>query len=444
MNSNAITFGLNETFLKDSLKSHFSFERSGVSSIVYGGTNTAYVPDLAGSAKGIIVSATGANSGAAISAATGSNGFLQFSESGNFTKSAVKISGDLGVHLNNMSSIVEFEILNVSDGVLFGGFKKRVDSYNGEDYESSNGFNFGLTSRGHLFFQGFSDKGEYVHIASDIELAKKNIISFSVGGGEVEICRFDYLNGEIQSQKFPTKTSLILDSDSIYLGAANEYFRTSSGVKNFSGIINHAMFFSGKKSADSLYSVGSGLVSDYYFSSGSVSSEERITGYSSTPLIEYYTGITGYISAITGYKSIPSGDPVFSTLVSGVSSGSVKEGERFFITGAGWIEQQGYLNPSLFGSYEPTGDGAEATKGLSLDSASKTVFELSTTSGQTYVSVPLYGVTGLTGVLERITGYDQSPLVQTILVTGQPSSGILLSGDSSFFKKDYIYFLGPR
>lgn len=445
MNSNAINFVLTDTLLKDSLKSHFSFEKSGVSAGIYNGVQTAYVSSLVGDSRGMITSATGASSGAAITAATGANGFLEFSESGNLTKSPIKISGELSVPMNNHSSIIGFEIPNsVQDGILFGSFKKRSDVYDGTTYESSEGFNLGVTSRGHLFLQGFSDKGEFIHVASDIELAKKNIISFSIGGGEAEIARFDYLNGEIQSQKFPVKTSLVLESDSIYLGASNEYYKTSSGIKNFSGIINHLMFFSGRKPADLLYSVGSGLISDYYFNSGTVSGVERITGYSNTPLVETYTGITGYVNVITGYYPVPSGSPSFPVTFSGVSSTGISEGQRFFVTGGGWLEQQGYLNPSLFGTYNPTGDAAHAVLGLTTGSTSKTIYEVFVNSGQSYVNVPLYTVSGLTGFKTRITGYTSTSLTETIFVTGADSSGIWLSGDASQFKKDYLYWEGPR
>ena len=44
------------------------------------------------------------------------------------------------------------------------------------------GYNLGINDRGNLFYQGFSDEGDFIYTANSIELAKRNIIGFSMGG----------------------------------------------------------------------------------------------------------------------------------------------------------------------------------------------------------------------------------------------------------------------
>jgi hypothetical protein len=68
----------------------------------------------------------------------------------------------------------------VTGGVLFGSLDKSTsETINGEVITGSKGYNFGVTDRGNLFYQGFDRGGDYIYVASDIELAKRNIISFS-------------------------------------------------------------------------------------------------------------------------------------------------------------------------------------------------------------------------------------------------------------------------
>jgi len=453
MSFSGLQFALNETFSQESLKVHYDFSHDHLTVIEDGllrlGSLQNRAPNSSGEGDGIIGNAVGINSGLAITATTGSNRFLETNGSGNFSKSSVKINGDSRCPANSCSAIFSFAYTgSLYDGVLFGSLKKNTDVYNGVSYDSSEGFNFGITSRGHLFFHTFSDKGDSIQVATEIELAKKNIVSFSVGGGEVEIARYDYLNQEIQSQSFPIKTSLVLNSDSIYLGASPTYYRTASGITNFSGFMDDFLLFSGKKSSEVLYDIGEGLIGDYYFNSGSVSGFNVTTGYLDVPIYKYWTGITGYSNIITGYELIPSGVPVYTTTTGITGSTTTNEGSPYWITGtasgAFFLEQQGYLNPALFGTYEPTGDSAHATLGLQAGSISTSLYEVSVDYVQQYISMPMYFSSGLTGTMSGISGYSRTPLTETQYITGQPTSGLLFSEDAGLYKKDYLYYLGPR
>lgn len=445
MSYSGIKYALGNTFTDEALVAHYDFNRTGVNTSLVGGVYYSYMGNLAGAGfSGFIGQATGSSSANAKLAATGSSSFLAANTSGNFTKASVGISGLSDLNFNDCSAVFSFHTTGqIYDGVLFGSLKPQVDTYQGIEYVSSKGFDFGLTSRGHLFFHTFSDRGDSINVATSIEMAPKNIVSFAVGNGEVEICRFDYLNGQIQSEVFPIQTDFIKNSESVFLGAAPNYWRTSSGQKCFSGCIDQFLLFSGKQNSQTLFEIGSGIVGEYSFSSGAVSSFQRITGYSESPLTESYTGITGYINVITGYQQIPSGDPFLSYTSTTTGVSSIQEGSRYFVSGENghWREEVGYLADSNFGTYSPTGVNANSVLGLQGDSAYKPDYLISSIWNQNYFNYPLYYSSGVTGLLTRTTGYSREQLYETVYVTGENSSGIVLSGNSSAYKKDYLYLL---
>ena len=380
---------------------------------------------------------------------TGESGFLYKNKSGDLSKFNVVISGQPDFNFNNCSMMFSFSNEKYSNGVLFGSFQKTEEVINNVTYKGSKGFNFGINDRGKLFFQSLSNNGEYIFTANNIELSKKNIVSLSIGADEIQISRFDYLNNDVQSQTFYANGNYIKDSELLYLGSSPNYYSITTPLqKTFSGFINNLAIFSGYLTNQLLYDFGFGLLGDYYYNTGQISEYSTITGYTTTPL--YGTGVTGYITGVTGYRSVATGSGFYNTgqiILSGTSS--QKEGSRVFKYYSGnnlfYKEEIGFLSPIYSGTYNPTGLNAFDTLGLQDINQNIDVYSEQSGVSYSYINIPLYGVTSLTGYTTEITGYNQIPLTGKVYETGAANSGVSFSGISSEdLKKDYIYYLGER
>ncbi len=450
MSFNALTYVLDENALNDSLKVCYDFGNYSVVTLgIQQGVLENIAPLSSGVNKGIIYNGTGTTTNQALNQITGANKFLSNSGSGDFSKSNILISGNVDFNLNGSSAIFQFHNINAyKNGIIFGCLEHLTETYNGVDYKSAKGINFGITDRGHLFMELFSNNGPEIHVFNNIELSPKNIVSFSIGAGEIEVCRFDYINQQTYSESFNFDTSLIINPSNIYLGASPSYYRASGiATPTFSGYINNFLLFSERLNKDTLYRVGEGLVSEYYYSSGIEETASRITGYNSIPL--YNTGITGYSFSQTGYLLLPSGSSFLSGGFAMTGTYSIREGDRYFIFTSGqnpeietyFKEEVGFLNPTLFGSYEPTGTNAFDTLGLQNSSGIVTGYTETTGFYTNYVQQPLYDIQPLTGITTEITGYSSTPLYEEYLISRPNSSGIALSGSSYGYLKNYLFYL---
>jgi len=380
---------------------------------------------------------------------TGQYGFLEKNGSGDLSRFNAVISGQPDFNFNDCSMLFNFSNEKYSNGILFGSFQKTEDVINDVVYKGSKGFNFGINDRGKLFFQSLSDIGEYIFTANNIELSKKNIVSLSVGSNEVQISRFDYLNNDIQTESFHINTDYVKNSELLYIGSSPNYYSLIYPLQpTFDGYISNLAIFSGNLASQFLYDFGSGLLSTYYYNTGQVTGYSTITGYTTTPL--YATGVTGYITGVTGYRSVLTGSGNYLTggfSLSGTSSKT--EGSKIFNyysgSGISYKEEIGFLSSAYSGTYNPTGLNAFDTLGLQNISQNVNIYNEQSGVYNTYVNVPLYGVTALTGYTTEITGYTQVPLTGTVYETGVANSGVSMNGTlSEEFKKDYIYYLGER
>lgn len=453
MSAQALSYILdNSSVTRERLKCYYDFSKTGlfVARTGASGNYFAHMPNIlpssnTGNNPATILNHSSATSGSVLGIVTGSTGFLFREGSGDFTRSNVLISGQIPIQYNDCSMVFSCENTGYSAGIIFGSFEKTTDVVAGQTYIGSKGFNFGINDRGHLFFQSLSDQGEYIYCADSLELSNRNVVSLSVGAGEVEICRFDYLNQEFDCQSFPVTTEFVKNSETAYLGTSKTFYKAPNVfTRTFSGYLNSAAIFSGKLSSEALYSIGSGLVGEYYFQQATTYQlTGQITGYNT--VYTYETGVTGWTTGITGYKVMNSGYPIFTGGYVATSS-SVLEGETGmfdYTLGSGkYIEIKGLLTNNIFVSYEPTGTSAFATLGLQNTPVTKYVY--SGVSGYLTGSYlePMYGPVEKTGIIKQVFS-GETPLYETISVTGY-ESGVYLSGLSDKLKKNYIYFLGER
>lgn len=400
---------------------------------------------------GVIINSTAGSIADARLYATGT--FLSENKA-KLSSSNLKVDAS-NLNFSSLTAIFDFEFDTahpVTGGVLFGSLDKTLQTVNGEVITGAKGYNFGITDRGKLFYQGFDEGGDYIHVASSIELAKRNIISFSLDSNNLEIARVDYLNQKIQKENYLLDASYIANSDQFFLGGSNSFYKTVDGdVTSFSGFINEFALISGYVSTDIVRTIGSGMIGEYFFSSGAATTKEQVTGYSET--IIYKTGVTGYDFNVTGTLNISTGREMATGSSTASVSQSVTEGDKYFkyyaldngIAKTFYKEEIGYLDPTSGFIYAPTGSGAFATLGLqdvSANIATHTETEGVADGGS--VSINLYESIVQTGTLNEISGITQTALTETINVPAIPVSGITLSGDSEAFKKNYIYYLGER
>ena len=400
---------------------------------------------------GVIINSRAGTQADAKTYATGT--FLKENKA-RLSASNIKVDAS-NLNFSSLSAIFDFEFDTahpVTGGILFGALEKTSQTINGEVITGAKGYNFGITDRGKLYYQGFDRHGDFMHVASDIELSKRNLISFSLDSNTLEIARVDYLNEKIHSRNYTIDTSFIANSDNFYLGGSDTFYKTSSSSDTtFSGFINEFALISGYISTDIVKSIGSGMIGEYFFSSGAATTKEQVTGYSET--IIYKTGITGYDFNQTGLLTIATGRDMQTGSFASDSTSSVDEGDKYFKfytldngdAKTFYKEEIGYLNPASGFNYAPTGSGAFATLGLNdVTQVINTYTETTGIEDGGNVTIRLYESVAQTGTLNEISGITTTALTETINVPAIPVSGITLSGNSEDLKKDYIYYMGQR
>jgi len=378
-------------------------------------------------------------------------------------KSNIKVTGTNSLPYSSASVLFDVEFNGgVSDCVLFGSLEKTSSIINKEVVTGARGYNFGINSRGHLFYQGFDKGGDFIYCAKSIDLAPRNIIGFSLGAGALSLSRFDYLNNQIQKEEFLVDTSFIANNSGFFLGGSDQYFRggpagVSGEFKTSNVNLNSFCFLSGAIPPSTMFSLGSGLIGDYFTSTQSPISQRRITGYDQTTV--YKTGITGYDYEDTGSINISTGRYMMTGNLIGIGTSSYQEGDRYFLCrsfdsalsdkGVKTFvkEEVGYLHPNSGYQYLPTGDRfAFDTLGLqNVEGAVTEYVEQRGISGAATVEVQLFGSRFHTGILSEVSGVIQTPLFESITKSSPVAvSGLRLGGASEKIKKNYVYYLGDR
>jgi hypothetical protein len=373
--------------------------------------------------------------------------------SGDLNQSNIQVTGSLPLNLKDSSCIFEFSLKNKKRDILFGSFEKEAVVVNDQEITGVKGFNFGINDRGHMFFNSADSNGEYILVADKIELSDKNIISFSLGSNKLDFARFDYFNQKVESQSFDLDTNSIQNSTGIFIGGSLNFLGSSntglSQKHQDSFYLNSLMLFSGYMTPKSLFNIGSGLVSTYSLNTGGENNLTRVTGYSD--VITYKTGVTGYSVTVTGSRNLPSGAGL-PTHTGSYVSGSIsakKEGERYFSyydIGSGFYKEEiGMLSPQNFGQYDPTGQIAFSTLGLQDVSENIVLYNESAGSFVEEGSIPLYGLSILTGVTDEISGVLRTALTEEVASNEAPSSGLSINVSSlNGHKNNFLYLLDQR
>ena len=357
-----------------------------------------------------------------------------------------------GLNANDISLIVDFEFDGpVDDGVLVGCLKKRKETAGSNSFENSEGFNIGVTDRGHLFCQTYGPDGDSIDVISDIELSKRNVIGISISDSYLSIGNFDYFNNIVRAVEIPVYGDYIYQTGFLYFGGSENYFRSNSALDTtFSGSLHNLALFSGSFGNKPLKELSEGILGDYFYNAPVESQIQRITGYSED--IVFKTGITGYEYNSTGTLTIAIERESFTGSFSLDSSSEKKEGERYYKyytlnngdTETFYKEELGKLHSESGYIYYPTGEEAYDTLGLNDISESIQTYTETTGIEQQSISIDLYGKNDLVGTLSEVSGVTTTPLYETVSSFTLASSGVDLVQESKDFKKDFIYYIGTR
>ena len=367
------------------------------------------------------------------------------------TKGNLKVPLD-GLNANDISLIVDFEFHGpVNDGILVGALNKRKETQETNSFDNSEGFNVGVTDRGHLFCQTFGPDGDSVDVISDIELSKRNVIGISVSDRSLSLCNFDYFNNVVRSVEIPVHEDYLYRTGFLYFGGSENYFRSEDALDTtFSGSLNNLALFSGYLEGRFLKQLSEGILGEYFYNDRVETQRQRLTGYSED--IVYKTGITGYEYVSTGTLTIDIERESFTGSFSQDSFENKKEGERLYKyytlnngdTKTFYKEELGQLHSQSGYVYYPTGEGAFDTLGLNDISESIQTYTETTGIEQDSITIDLYGKNDLTGVLGEVSGVATTALYETVSSFTPASSGVNLVQESESFKKDFIYYLGTR
>ena len=350
-----------------------------------------------------------------------------------------------------ISFLFSFEKIQRKNGVLFGNLNKETFNDGEVSFNYGKGFNIGINDRNKLFFQGIdSEIGEYVLVADNLELANKNICSATVSPFQVSFSLYNLADDDFQTSSLRTDSKIenIEYTGNFYIGKSDHYIREGS---SFSGYLDQFMMITGVHGASDLKSLASGFVATGSPVSGASYIDTVITG-SEVTLVSP-VGITGYQAVITGFQEIMVDSELieFTLIQNEFTPLTLKDGDKF-ITGytlpnnsGAFVEETAFLIPE--NNYTDTGDDAHATLGLTDGSNVVTDFTLQSSKiVKTTGTLPLYGVSGVTGFLVgEPTGYLKTFLTQDVLRTGSLIENLIFKeGYVEQYKHDYLHYLSTR
>ncbi len=434
----------------------FTFDSSDENNVQGSNTNSIYTGVRVNSA---FANDTSLHTGFLLGSIDSSEGAALIKTSGILSENKLNlISGNFqvpldGLNTSNISALIDFEFADgdVDDGIIMGCLKTGEETVDSFQIETSEGFNIGVTDRGHLFCQTFGPNGDSIAVAHSIELSKRNIIAVSTAESFITLSSFDYFNNLVRTTEIPVDKNYIESSSVLNFGGSDTYFRsTDNQTATFSGSLNNLAIFSGYMEEEFLKDLGEGMLGNYSFTAGSATTKQRVTGYANT--IIYKTGITGYDYVSTGTLQIITGREEFTGRAVLSSSEDKKEGERYYKyytlnngnVETFYKEELGQLHSNSGYIYYPTGEDAYDTLGLNDISESIETYTETTGITQDKITIDLFGKTPLTGTLSEVSGVVQTPLQESYSISIPASSGVALTEESEDFKKNFIYYMGGR
>ena len=194
-------------------------------------------------------------------------------------------------------------------------------SLTGETFKS--GYNFGINSANHLFFEYWDDTGP-VTLVSTRQLAETNIATLNVSNNNVGIGWYNCNNRQLETENFSIDSQYLLYSDQWRLGGDN-----LGEHPNFSGYYGAFLGFNTSLSKNVTTRLISGLYSYTGITlavSGTLISTD-IIGYSTSVMA---SDVTGFSYSLSGYQSVGSCGPSYPIYNIVQQSGSPVSGSGYY------------------------------------------------------------------------------------------------------------------
>ena len=459
MSSESLKYVLSNGFKsKDDLAFYFDFKDETLDDRVYatgGGSSWTGVIDNfdpsydTGIHNAFLLNGTGST----ISESTGNSVSFLGEKGIDLSLSNIMINKE-SFDFSSMSMVLGFEFEGeVSNGILFGSFEKEELQLPDSSYVTgAKGFNLGVTDRGNLFLQGYSNKGQFVEVIPK-ELSKKNYVGVSIKQGLFSLSVFDFCKKNQYTYTKNIDVSYFDEPESFYFGGSKEYFNQSEEEETtFDGYLNLAIGLDKYFTSSSLLDITRGALGEYFFNSGS--SGEIVNNVLVDEVTIYKTGIIGYQLVQSGQLELQSSPQYLTGVITPSGSSIVQEGDKYqtfkqAINSSGerlfeYKQELGYIDSSSQGVYSPTGQDAQSILGLQDTGSEISGFIEQTGLFSESLFADLYEEIPLTGVLKEVSGVQYVYEDQTGYYTNPNTSGVSFSIDSEGLHKDYIYYMGPR
>ena len=255
------------------------------------------------------------------------------STSGNFSNTRVNISGATGIALDEWTHLFMLDRKSSARAVVYDSLQSGT---------RWSGYRIGINDNNQPFLECWGASGPLC-IVANLPSATKNIYGVVKSNNLVTFYNYDFYAQEANSSSHSLDGSLFPYSSFATIGSGRNlggYFVTG----NLSGIIKDYVILADSLSPQSFQFLCSGLVSDYYVSSGAVSyfSGVEITGYATgttgtTGIVRYETVVTG-----SGLNPFGTGDYTYSYGPAGITG--------FLSSGTSITPATGYVVRSITGS----------------------------------------------------------------------------------------------
>ena len=347
-----------------------------------------------------------------------------------------------GLNLEESTIIIGVDFIDnfFESSLLFEGLQTGSLSLGASSVKYTRGFNFGLTDRGQVFIQAAEQNGDSLDVATSIELNKNSVFAVRCDRNQFDVVNVDFPNDRVESQSLSFESIGFNGVTGINLGKGfagkDGTGYMMRGVSIFPSLLSDQDILNFSK-AYAPYSITSGVIT------GEVTS--GVTGFTDT--VTYKQGVTGYLTTATSTSSV-NNIFTYKSLSQSSSTGNILDGSHYFkgfTTSHGsdfYIKKVGFLSPSYEYSYSPTGNSAEATKGILAETGSVINYNGSEfhfgTSGENRVS---YALTPLTGDTEEIDSITQTPVYEVTTGASIPFATVELTGSPQNYCKNYLYYI---
>ena len=235
--------------------------------------------------------------------------FWNNSGSGFFSGQFVSITGnnDTGVNIvhNDITFCLVYEHLSDKGGILISTVETgTVKTFNDLGFEIETGIYKGFNfgfTANNRLFFEYYNNDSLETHTSNFSLSQKSSVFLTIFNNNVNYGYYDFFKNQIVEDSFFIESDFLFDYSSVNLGYNNNLNNTIFYNNKYTGYMDTFLIYSPSVFNIDITAINSGLV--YTYDSGNTIVENN----SVTGITGYVSGITGYLTGITGTVLIPTG-----------------------------------------------------------------------------------------------------------------------------------------